>query len=299
MLLKKLELNNSLAVSKTREFRMRSSPDGMIDSNFHHYKNNFPYYGYVDVKCHESNFLMLSNNDDIVAMTYFWFGDDSYEKLSTKLWALCSSRSRVVYDVGSYTGLYSFIAASVSANSVIHAIEPSRRTFGRLISNIYVNALVDRVVPHCVAISNERGYLNFNEFRGLNILGCGDSLKIKEHVEVARNDEVVHVITLDDFSKDVGALPDLIKIDVEESEFDVIKFSEGVLIKRPIVVVEVTKNSYLSLIDFLSTYDYIYYFINDSSVSLSTLPEKEINVFNMIFIHKSDDRFEVISNYLP
>ena len=80
----------------------------------------FPYFGYIEINISDlPTFTMFSNNDDVVAQHYFWRGNDSYESTSLKIWAILSKKSRTIFDIGSYTGIFALSAAVSNKKSKI------------------------------------------------------------------------------------------------------------------------------------------------------------------------------------
>jgi FkbM family methyltransferase len=237
-----VEAENHKAIVEAKIF-MRSTPPekiGVIDQEFHRHKNHFPYFGYVEVNIGGSDFTMFSANDDLVAMTFFWYGPDSYEPMSMHLWQERAAKASTILDVGAFSGVYALSAAATNSGATIHAIEAARRTYGRLLVNTQVNRLTKRV--HCTnkAVASDRGYETFQRFRGENILGIGDSFIPKEIVAQA-SEELVETISLDQFCEEQAITPDLIKIDVEGAEILALDGMRALLDgPKPTLLIEVT-----------------------------------------------------------
>lgn len=233
---------NAEAASQVRNFRGSASPErlGVIDENFHHHKNHFPYYGFVEIVIGEQEFIMFSANDDLVAMTFFWYGADSYEPMSMQLWRERAGSASSILDIGAFSGVYSLCAAAASPNSRIYAVEAARRTYGRLLVNTQINKLSHRIDCTNKAVSKGPGLETFMRFRGENILGIGDSFMPK-HIEPQASEERVETIGLDAFCEAKAVEPDLIKIDVEGAELlaldGMIKTLET---QKPSLLIEVT-----------------------------------------------------------
>jgi FkbM family methyltransferase len=111
-------------------------------------------------------------------------------------------------DVGANIGSYTVLASgAVSAETI--CFEPVPETFQHLLDNIYLNRLVDRVVPLNVAVGAETGELEMMADRDtVNRVVSGEGYsgaKVK-----------VPVVTLDETL--AGRVPKLVKIDVEGFE---------------------------------------------------------------------------------
>ena len=114
-------------------------------------------------------------------------------------------------DVGANVGSYTVLASAVRrAKSV--AIEPVPDTYRRLVENIRVNHMEDRVEAVQSGVGSERGVLWFT-------LGEDAANHVTE--ENAINSTSVNVNPLDDIL--AGRVPTLMKIDVEGFETEVIQ----------------------------------------------------------------------------
>lgn len=235
------QLNHEAAV-EARVFMRGCAPEkiGVIDQDFHYHKNHFPYFGFIECNVGSSAFTMFSANDDLVAMTFFWYGPDSYEPMSMQLWQAHAAKAKTILDVGAFSGVYAMSAAMTNPDAKVHAIEAARRTYGRLLVNTQVNRLTQRI--HCTnkAVSSERGFEIFQRFRGENILGIGDSFMPKD-IEAQASEERVETISLDQYCEDHAIAPDLIKIDVEGAEILALQGMPNLLASgRATLLIEVT-----------------------------------------------------------
>ncbi|MDM8167647.1 FkbM family methyltransferase [Roseovarius sp.] len=242
MHLNELTAINGKACTEAKIFMRSIAPEnvGVIDQGFHRAKNSYPYFGFVEVSIGGSEFVMFSANDDLVAMTFFWYGPDSYEPMSMQLWRERAMTARTVLDVGSFSGVYSLSAAAANPDSHIYAVEAARRTYGRLLVNSQINQLSNRL--HCInkAVAKERGFETFMRFRGENILGIGDSFMPKD-IEPQASEERVETIALDELCAEHNLEPDLIKIDVEGAELLALDGMTNILgARRAKILIEVT-----------------------------------------------------------
>lgn len=110
-------------------------------------------------------------------------------------------------DIGANVGSYTVLAAGASGARVT-AVEPIPATFERLLDNVCLNRLDERVQCLMYGLSDQRGALRFRS-----------DLDTVNHV-LQEGDEgpsiEVEVVTLDEMIKD--DFPILIKIDVEGHE---------------------------------------------------------------------------------
>ena len=88
---------------------------------FQKLRSEYSYSGPVNVVVPGCKaFTTYNNNDDNVAQTYFYFGEGSYESLSTLLFGALAKKTRQVLDVGGHTGLFSLIATSTNPLALGH-----------------------------------------------------------------------------------------------------------------------------------------------------------------------------------
>lgn len=223
------------------EFR----PVSAHDSELHSLKQDYPYFGYVEVAVTGVRpFVMLSNNDDVVAQVYFWFGRDSYESLSLRVWRRLCRSADIILDVGAYTGLFTLVAAFSSPGAELHAFEPDPAAHSRLLMNLAVNRVGQDVQVHEVAASEATGTATLHAFQGPLNLTTGSSLSVKEGKDVERQRQVATARLDETVPRDERRLA--IKIDAEEVEDRVIAGLEGALATREAsLLVEVSSRSML------------------------------------------------------
>lgn len=184
-------------------------------------------------------------------------------------------------DVGSNSGSYTILAsAAVGAKSV--SIEPALSTFSRLLANIELNGIGDRVRAVNVGLSSESGVLRITTGNDTTNHLVSENLNI--------NTEIVKVTTLDELT--FGCTPILIKIDVEGWEYKVLEGAFKTLKdeKLKAIIIEINGNaeklgySDTLLIEKLSTFGFTSYSYNPFKRSLMRTGGKNMSGGNTIFI---------------
>ena len=277
MLSEQLDVINQRALAERRFLSDDYKPRHVSphDKDLHTVRHEFPYFGYVDVKiAGVPPFVMFSNNDDLVAQTYFWFGPNSFESLSLSLWGR--------------------LAATAST-----AFEPVGRIFGRLILNLKVNRQGRRVSAHQLAASDVDGESRINLFQGHLILSSGSSLVEKESKDVV-SQETVQTIRMDRFVQQAELTTlDLVKIDVEQFEEAVIAgMLESIGRFRPDLVIEILSRDNLVAVDQqLRPLGYRFVLIDDARGQL--VPEDidglGTGIYNVLFTTRTDEDLRALN----
>jgi FkbM family methyltransferase len=128
---------------------------------------------------------------------------------------------RTVFDIGANIGLFSLACVEQFGDEVrqIVAVEPSRKTFGRLQENIAKNRLQTRVSPVNEAVAGAPGKATFR----IGHAHYSHSLEAAK-IQNPRATELVSVTTLDELKRRYAVESvDLLKIDVEGSELAVLE----------------------------------------------------------------------------
>ena len=257
-----LEAANAKAISAARSSRGALGPKTVHNRALHHARRDHPYFGFVDVRAGGSDVVMFSNNDDIVAQTYFWFGPDAYEEASLNLFAAFAASASVVLDVGAFTGLYSLVAASVSRTARIVAFEPSRATWERAKINAVANKFGKRIDLRDKALGSRRDVAELKHYRPSLVLQAGASLVDKANKEVFSTEYIAVVKA----SEELAELPpiDLVKIDVEGFEADLVEELEGrIVTDRPVIVIEIEPSNIDRCTNFFGRIGYVLEQVDD------------------------------------
>jgi FkbM family methyltransferase len=140
----------------------------------------------------------------------------------------------VFYDIGANVGAYSLVASKFFEGKVtVYAFEPAFLNFTQLCKNLQLNGSQESVMPLPIALSDKTHIANFN-FR--NLVPGGAVHALGEPVDdggnvftpVAR--QPVLSYRVDDLIKHFDLrIPNHIKIDVDGTEFSVLKGMEGTL----------------------------------------------------------------------
>jgi FkbM family methyltransferase len=111
--------------------------------------------------------------------------------------AMCETApaEAVMFDIGSYTGIFSLLACARNPGARVVAIEASTATFARLVQNITFNRFDVRINPNHVAVSASNGIAHLGHAFGVLSMASGESLEPGYPVD---HSELVPTVRLDD-----------------------------------------------------------------------------------------------------
>jgi len=181
-----------------------------------------------------------------VLANLWWDGIGGYEPETLRLFAVLSKESAVVYDVGAYFGLYALVAAASAPRARVFSFEPFPDSFRMQHELIALNGLEDRITAIQAAVSDQPGEAAyyFPSRPGARIQNIGSlHNRFEEGERFADRDYDrvdVQVTTIDDLVTRGTPAPNLIKIDVEESEHLVLEGARSTIAAtRPDIVMEI------------------------------------------------------------
>jgi FkbM family methyltransferase len=140
---------------------------------------------------------------------------DDYESTTRSLLQHLLRPGMIFVDVGAHVGLYTLLAALlVGSSGKVYAFEPDPANIAALTKNIRLNNFRNVIViPH--AVSNVTGNAIFYINKA-----CG---ALSSLYRPSPFPQIVQTVTIDDFfAKEGGIKIDLMKIDVEGSEYNVL-----------------------------------------------------------------------------
>jgi FkbM family methyltransferase len=234
-----------------------------------------------------NNIYMQVNPSEHIQQQLFWYG--YYEKELGDLIRKILRPGDVFIDVGANIGYFSLLAAKHQPTAKIFSFEPVSPIFKQFEENISINEF-----KNITAINAAIG--EKNEEREIYI--SGDDNKGMSSFEKPENysgkTETVRVIELDNWLRTSGfARVDLIKIDVEGSEFFTLKgMKETLRDFKPLIIVEINPQT---LLQFNSTSKDIFNYLNDlgfdNYLVLKNGKLERINTYqfeetnNVLFVH--------------
>ncbi|QWH14660.1 FkbM family methyltransferase [Bacillus mycoides] len=169
---------------------------------------------------------------------------DYYEKELLEYFKEYMPTNGVVYDVGANIGNHTLYFSHTLNPKKVYSFEPAKELFTVLEFNVQVNKLKNIEVFNC-AVGKENG----EAFLTYNPQNTGSS-----NISLDGN-EVVKIVTLDKLKIEK---PDFVKIDVEGSEYDVIKGMKNILkASSPVLWIEVFPDNYFAVDQLLEELNYV------------------------------------------
>lgn len=188
---------------------------------------------------------------DTLSTVVFFEGD--YEPAVTRFLKKYLKPDDVFFDVGAHFGIRSIQAIDITSGRIkIYAFEPGIEQLKTLKYNTNMYAQIS-IIPKAVSnVSNKiLSMKQFNyRFIGSSTLGK-PRLPQNLLIQALRNYKIVMVktITLDDFANKKNIIPSLIKIDVENHEFEVLEGARKVINKHhPKIIIESDNSKSIKLL---------------------------------------------------
>lgn len=167
--------------------------------------------------------------------------DGEYEPVLTSHCLSLLDPARDAIDVGANVGFHSVLFARHLPRQRVLAIEPTHKARQRLLRNLALNDVQERVLVFAGAASDRSGSIEINTIDGLEEFSSVGKMAHPaihgQHVSV----ECVATRTIDELVVEHALNPGLLKVDVEGFEHCVFEGAQQTLIRhRPVVVSELS-----------------------------------------------------------
>ncbi len=234
--------------------------------------------------------------------------DGMYESGETEVLRRLCTQVDLFIDVGANTGYYPIILSRVNESMRIVAVEPVHATRMKLVTNLRLNNLEDRVLVVGAALADHAGETTM--FLPEATGSVGSSLR-DLHPDEVSGIESVEVTTLDEVlaTTECTNLSTLVKIDVEGAEGLVLTGAQRLLSSGALFVVELSRkwlaefgSSATEIVQLFRGYGYHCYAIdtpaaNEALVSLVSEIDGETQAVNFLFIpiHRSSSLVSMLA----
>jgi FkbM family methyltransferase len=211
----------------------------------------WPLKGFIKINIFSIPVWFYSDCDDHLISRYFYFGFDE-EIYELDLLSRYVEKAKVFFDIGSYNGLFSIYYGKRYPNLKVFAFEPNPANFNRITLNLFKNKLHNVNVKN-IGISSNEGSLDFYvpSDDSLTTVSSFNRSFLINHSNSTPKAVSVTTRSLQSFCEEEGTFPDVIKIDVEDHEYEVICGAMGIIKKyRPIILCEIFTMSFDTDIEF-------------------------------------------------
>ncbi len=175
----------------------------------------------IELRSYKLNPELEELNQRLDKLDFFvtapWYKENFWEPpVQIALRDLCQAGD-IVFDVGAnFGGLTTVMSRMVGVKGIVCAFEASPRIVDKCQQNLVLNSCHNVQLYHTAVYSES--YQQVPIFLG-NFLN--DSIyNVNENKE---SDYKVNTVSLDDFISETGLIPNLVKMDIEEAEFDAVK----------------------------------------------------------------------------
>ncbi len=154
-----------------------------------------------------------------------------------------SKNKSCVFDIGGHIGLTALpLATNVQAGSRVYVFEPGNSNLYYLKKHISVNNIDNVTIVESLVGDAVKSEVSF--FQNEDVSGAHSIANIRKEF----TETTVDMVSIDSFCEKIGAIPDLIKIDVEGAEFMVLSGGRRILeCHAPVVFLSVHPRQLSSL----------------------------------------------------
>jgi FkbM family methyltransferase len=216
--------------------------------------------------------LQYTTEDDYSRMWFYpRYGNGKiHEPTATKIFMDYIKEDNIILDIGANLGYFTCIAGKLASKGRTYAFDVDPKCLNLIEKNLALNNINNVMVAN-YALSDKNETVKIKKLDSPNPGIVINSHPSNHYIEVES-------ITVDDFLRDHGIVPDFIKIDVEGAEGKVLKGMKEVLkMEHVIILVEIHvkhltryfNTDYREIIDLLLKHDFnvenIDHRLNDSS----------------------------------
>ncbi|MGC1708711.1 MAG: FkbM family methyltransferase [Nitrosotalea sp.] len=209
------ELKNYLVLLEGGNIHVSEIPSLMKNSDEYKILKHMEKVGRGPIK---TNGITMYLNPKDKAVSYYLSRDGMWEPFETELMKKFFNKTTNFIDIGAHIGYYALICASVANQGSVLSFEPEEENYKILKENITLNNF-ENVIALDYAISNKNDtidlYLSNEGNTGDNRFFPNDFREITEK----RKQIKVKCITLDSYLLQHKIEPDVIKMDIQGSEF--------------------------------------------------------------------------------
>ena len=248
-------------------------------------------------KNHQSSIRMFLDDQDVRSVPFSVLADGYYEPFHSDVLVELGKNSHQFFDIGANMGFYSIALAAENSQLIVESFEPQPYVFDLLSANVLLNQFSSRIKLHNIGLGNLKDDLTMYIPK---FTGTGGGSFMNLHNEEGEPTQIkVPLNLLDEVAK---TQPDLIKIDVEGSEFNVILGARKLIaISKPTIVVELLRkwmkpfgHTPQMFLDLLNELGYKCFAISGDHLTEITKIDENTKETNFIFVHDFQEKHKQV-----
>lgn len=251
--------------------------------------------------------LLTLDLDDFRAAPFTSYVEGSYEPFLSKILLELAARSDVFWDIGANVGFHSIAAGKHNDSLLVFSFEPNQSVAGKLMRHAVMNGIQNRISLNEFGIGLSTRLV---ELYVPSQTGSGGGSLINLHPDEEAHEFRVEIRALSDIP--ITPRPGLIKIDVEGSEWEVIRALEPIIDEtNPSIIVELLRKWMApfgshpqDVVSFLLAKGYRCFGIGESCLRRLEEIDDDTVETNFLFVHpiresKVGEELAKISNNQP
>jgi FkbM family methyltransferase len=185
---------------------------------------------------------------------YFALSLENREPMTNK-WVLAFRKDDVFFDIGANNGIYALMAA-VATGCRVYAFEPHFGSYHVLVHNVFANDLQERVSAYPLAVADKLGFDNLYLSAitaGKSLNNYGDARPSDKALWNAVIPQAAVSISIDEFVRVTGVVPNHIKVDVDGIEPKIVEGARETLanpqLKSIMIEIDEKEPAHLAIMD--------------------------------------------------
>lgn len=222
--------------------------------------------GIINVKVNATSSFKMQHYGYELENEVFWQGlQNGWEKVSINLWVKLITNSKLVFDVGANTGIYSLVAKAINPSAEVYAFEPIPWVFEKMKHNFLLNNY--SVKEYDFALSDYTGTASiFLEEDQAHVYSVTVNKNMLEQSKPAVEKQIKTITLADVIEQNQIQHIDVLKIDVETHEAEVLRGMGKYLEQmKPTMLIEILNDKVgADVQDMLDGKGYLYYNIDEN-----------------------------------
>ncbi|MBT8196772.1 MAG: FkbM family methyltransferase [Bacteroidia bacterium] len=196
----------------------------------------------------------------------FWKGISSgWEKVSLSIWAELCENSKIIFDIGANTGIYSLLAKAINPNASVFAFEPVERVYEKLAFNHSLNSFNTKCVKKAISNFDGKAIIYDKDTEHILSVTVNSDISPDKETSIPTTIDTLRLDTFIDLENLTNI--DLMKIDVEKHEVEALEgFGAYLKAFKPTLLIEILDDEIAKGVEkLIAGIDYEYFVIDENS----------------------------------